>query len=81
MKTRIDNIAVDGEGHVLPYGPDEVQAIVNRAFDDPDCHVLAIVMQKKDDLMVQVLGPPSRDVLRALEQTTRAYKSVMRGHA
>lgn len=73
-----DNMAVDGEGRTLPFSPDEVQAIVQRALKEG--HVLAAVMQVDGDLMVHVFGPPSAEVLHAFETVTQAYRRVLEGH-
>ena len=73
------DMAVDADGHPLPYSPTEVRAIVQQALDEGD--VLAVVMRTKDDdLAVQVFGPPSHKLLTILEQATHAYRRVLKGH-
>ena len=73
-----DNMAIDGEGRTLPYSPAEVQAIVQRALKEGN--VLAAVMRVDEDLMVQIFGPPSREVLDAFETVVQAYRRVLEGH-
>lgn len=73
-----NNMAVDGEGRSLPYSPAEVEAIVQRALKEGN--VLAAVMRVDGDLMVQVFGPPRREVLHAFETLVRAYHRVLEGH-
>jgi hypothetical protein len=74
------NMAIDDQGHVLPYGPEQVRAIVQKALNDPTSEILAIVLRVKDDLMVQVMGPPSRELLNILEMTARSYRNALRDH-
>jgi hypothetical protein len=71
------DMAVDGTGKPLPYTPDQVQAIVHQALADGQ--ILAAIVRKGDDLMVQVFGPPSQEILDVLLETVRAYRVVLRG--
>lgn len=75
-----DNMAVDADGHPLAYGPEEVRAIVLKMIDEGE--IMAVVVRAHSgDLAVQVFGPPSRDLLGALETATDAYRRVLKGHA
>ncbi len=73
-----DIMAVDDEGRTLPYSPAEVHAIVQRSLKEGN--VLAAVMRVDGNLMVQVFGPPSTEVLHAFETVVRAYRRVLEGH-
>ncbi len=73
-----DDIAIDQDGHPLPYGPDEVQRIVQRALEQGD--VLAAVFKTGGDLAIQVFGPPSQEIADALDIAARAYREALRGH-
>lgn len=69
--------ALDGKGHRLPYSSDQVREIVASAVDDPDAELLVAIFKKGEDLMVQVWGEPSKEILDCLEQTARAYRSAV----
>lgn len=74
-----DDMAVDGDGNPLPYAPAEVRQIVLKMIDEGT--ILAVIMHSRTgELGVQVFGPPSRELLDILEQTTRAYRRVLKGH-
>lgn len=74
-----ENMAIDEHGNPLPHSPAAVDAIVKRAFENGKLH--AVIMEDEHgNLCVQVLGPPSHDLLDALETTTRAYRRVLKGH-
>ncbi len=73
------NMAFDGDGKTLPYSSTEVQAIVERAIQEGRI-LAAIIEMPTGDLAVQVFGPPSRKLLEALETTTNAYRTAIRGH-
>lgn len=75
-----DSMAVDSNGMPLPYSSAEVDAIVHAALDKGDL-LAAIVRDADGNLCVQVLGPPSRELLEALETATTAYRRIIRGHA
>ncbi len=75
-----DSMAVDEHGNPLPYTSTEVDGIVHAALDKGRL-IAAILCDEHGQLCVQVLGPPSRDVLEALETTVAAYRRVIEGHA
>jgi hypothetical protein len=78
-KHRPDNIAIDSDGHVLPYDSREVRAITDKALHEGN--VLAVIMEMPDgNIAVQVMGPPSSRVLEALEITARSYRKALKGH-
>ena len=72
-----DSMAVDLDGRPLPYSPAQVQQIVDDAMDTGD--VIAIILRKGDSVMVNVLGPPSRQLLEELEQAVEGYRRVLEG--
>lgn len=72
-------MAVDSHGHPLPYSPEEVRAIVERAIHDGD--IMAVILRNPGgDFCVQVFGPPSQTLLNVLETTTNAYRRALQGH-
>src|SRR5882672_2543302 len=72
------NMAVDRDGTPLPFSPDEVHQISEKALEDG--HVMAAVIRlPTGDLSVQVFGPPSQELVDILEQTAKAYKRVLKG--
>jgi hypothetical protein len=78
-KPRRENMAVDQDGRVLPYDPEQAQEIVARMIAEGTIH--AVIVENADgDLGVQVFGPPSRALLNVLEAAAKAYANVLRGH-
>jgi len=74
-----DHTAIDSDGHVLPYTPEEVKAIVARALNEGN--ILAVLIEMKDgSLAVQVMGPPSMAIAHALETAATSYRRVLKGH-
>jgi hypothetical protein len=73
-----DDMAVDRDGAPLPYTPEQVRAIVTDALESGE--IQAVIIKKGDDLMVQVFGPPSRELLDVLETATRGYRRALKGH-
>jgi hypothetical protein len=71
-----DSMAVDGKGRPLAFSPSEVDEIVRKALDSGE--LIAVVLRHNDDLMVQVMGPPSAELRDALEEAARAYRAVLR---
>ena len=78
--TRVpDHTAIDEDGHILPYTPEQVMGIVARAVNEET--LLALIMEMKDgSLAVQVLGEPSTRLADALETAATAYRRVLAGH-
>lgn len=78
MAHRGPDWAIDTEGKSLPYSPDQVRQIVDRALTEGD--LLAVVSRMPSgDLAVQVLGNPSHEVAEALMQARLAYKRALEG--
>jgi hypothetical protein len=73
-------MAIDSEGTPLPHSSAEVDAIVARALEKGEL-IAAILKDEHGQLCVQVLGPPSRELLEALETATVAYRRILTGHA
>lgn len=73
------NMAVDAEGRPLPYTPEEVNRVSEKALQEGDI-IAAVIRLPTGDLSVQVFGPPSPDLVDLLAQTARAYKRVLQGH-
>jgi hypothetical protein len=74
-----DNMAVDEDGNPLAFTPEQTRDIVHKMIDEGEI-LAAIVRSKNGDLGVQVYGPPTRELLAILEQTTKAYRRVLKGH-
>lgn len=72
-------MAIGRDGNPLPYSPAEVRAIVLKMIDEGD--IMAVIVRVKDDLAVQVFGPPSAELLDVLETATQAYRRTLQGHA
>ena len=73
-----DDMAVDLDGHALPYTGAQVRDIVLKMVDEGE--IIAVILRKGDELGVQVFGPPSVELLEILETATRAYRGAVRGH-
>jgi len=72
------HMAVDEAGRPLALSPDQVKETVRRILDQGE--ILAAVVRMPDgNIAVQVFGPPSQDILGALETVTTAYRNVLRG--
>lgn len=73
------NMAIDGKGNVLPYTPEEVNTITNKAIDQG--RIRAVVTElPSGDYAVNVFGPPSQKLVEVLETTLAAYKRALKGH-
>jgi len=73
-----NDMAVDGDGQALAYSPEAVRAIVLKMVEQGE--ILAVLVRVEGQLAVQVFGPPSHELLDALETTCRAYRRVLQGH-
>jgi len=74
-----DDMAIDAQGHPLPYAPGDVRSILADIAQRGE--VLALIFRAANgDLGVQVLGPPSSEVLAALELATQGYRRALQGH-
>jgi signal transduction histidine kinase len=71
-----DDLAIDPDGRVLPYRPDEVRQIVLRMIDQGE--ILFVGVRVGDDLAVQAFAPPSQDLVDALEQAAHAIREALR---
>lgn len=78
-KVKREGLGFDLAGRPLAYSSDQVNTMIDRALEDPDAKLVLVILQKGDDLMVQVMGPPSRAILDQLEETTRAYRRIVHG--
>ena len=73
------DIAIDGDGHILPYSPEEVRAITVKALTDGNLAMIVTVMPS-GDYAVQVMGPPSDALADLLEQVATSYRQALKGH-
>lgn len=74
-----DSIAIDADGHPLPYTAEEVDAIVRKSIEEGD--LLAAVIKMPDgNLSVQVLGEPCEALADALDVVAKSYRVALRGH-
>lgn len=72
------DIAVDKDGRRLPAKPGQVRRFIDRAIDEGE--ILAVVIKTpKGDLAVPCMGPPSIEVLEALQAAAQAYGKAI-GH-
>ena len=78
----VGDMGFDVDGKPLPYGPKEVRKMIMDALDDPDAHLVAVILRKDNDLMV-VMGEPSRatleDLTHVLKSSIGAYRQILRG--
>ena len=73
-----DDVAIDSEGRILPYAPQEVRKIVMRLIDQGE--ILAVIVEHNDQIAVQVFGPPTQKLIDVLETALEAYRAAMKGH-
>lgn len=74
-----DNMAVDDQGHVLPYNPEEVRAIVDQAVDQGEL-LFAVFQMPTGEYGVSAFVPPSEKLVEILETAARSFKRVLQGH-
>lgn len=74
------DMAIDEAGRPLPYSSAEVRKIVRESLTDPNSELIAVILKHRGNLMVQVMGPPSQELVDILETTLRAYRTAARGH-
>jgi hypothetical protein len=68
----------DLEGRPLPMASDAVQQLVGRALDDPNSQLVAVILRNQGELLLQVMGPPTRETLQDLQQ---ALQTLVDGYA
>jgi hypothetical protein len=75
------DMGFDLDGRPLSWSPNDVRHRVMAAFDDPDSELVAVVLRHKGDLLLQILGPPSRetlaDIKRVLQQLIDGYQHIL----
>jgi hypothetical protein len=71
------NMAIGTDGNPLPYSPEEVKQVALKAVDGGEL-LAAVFRLSSGDLSVQVFGPPSHELVDALEQAVSQYKRVLR---
>jgi hypothetical protein len=80
---KIEDMAFDIDGRPLPHAPTDVRKMIMGALEDPDSQLVAVILRKGDELMIQVLGPPSRETLKQLEHVLKTaitgYRGILRG--
>jgi hypothetical protein len=79
MTAKRHGLGFDLDGQPLAYSSDEVNTMLDRAYDDPHTKVVLVILKKGGDLMVQIMGEPTRAILQQLEQATAAYRRILRG--
>jgi hypothetical protein len=77
------DMGFDAGGRPLPLAPDAVRELMTRAIDDPESELMLIVLRYRGDLLLQVMGPPSRGTLsqlhRVLQQLVEGYAHMLKG--
>ena len=71
------DMAVDMDGNPLPFSPAAVRAMVLEMLDEGT--LLAFVVQRGDDIGVQVVGPPSMALVELMEQAVSGLRKVVEG--
>lgn len=78
-----EDMGFDLEGRPLPMASGDVHRMVMRALDDPNSELVAFILRKDGDLMLQVMGPPTRETLKDIEQALRTlvtgYAHILKG--
>jgi hypothetical protein len=74
-----DSMAIDSDGRPLPYTSADVDAIVQKALNEGDV-LMAVLRMPSGDLAVQVLGPPSQELVEILETVAKSYRIAVEGH-
>lgn len=72
-----DRVAIGPDGQPLPLSPAEVQTTMDRIFREGT--LLAVLIETREGIAVQVLGEPSVGIVEALEAAARAYRVMLRG--
>jgi hypothetical protein len=70
------NLAIGKDGNPLPYSPEEVKRVTQKAVDDGEL-MAAVFRLPSGDLAVQIFGPPSYEIVEILENATSQYKRVL----
>jgi hypothetical protein len=74
-----ENMAIDEKGGVMPYSPEEVRAVAEKAVDHGDL-VLGVFEMPSGDLAATVFVPPSQKLLEILETLYKSFARVVKGH-
>lgn len=78
-----DHMGFDLDGRPLPMAPEAVQQLVLRAIEDPESQLVAVVLRHQGNLMLQIMGPPTRETLEdiqgVLQQLVDGYAHVLKG--
>jgi hypothetical protein len=77
---RPDAMGFDLDGTPLPMTSEAVNHKVDAAFDHPDSKLRIVVFTLHDELLVKVMGGPSRADLELLEQLVESYTKILKGH-
>jgi len=79
-----DHMGFDLDGRPLPMAPEAVRDLVVKALDDPESQLVAVVLRHQGNLMLQIMGPPTRetllDVQGVLQQLVDGYAHILKGH-
>jgi hypothetical protein len=80
MKPRDEShdMALDIDGHPIPMAPGEVRRMVLKLLDEG--RLLAFVVKHGDNVGVQVMGPPSIELVELLEQAVAGLRKATEGH-
>ena len=76
-ETTSHNMAIDLDGNSLPFTPHQVDAITHRMADEGT--LLASIWRVGNDLAVRVEGPPSQELLDAMERAVAGYRRALKG--
>lgn len=77
---RKGGIAFDHSGRPLPLSGDQVASETEAAFDDPNSKLLLCILERGEDIMVNILGEPSRATLTKLEEAVKSYRRIVRDY-
>jgi hypothetical protein len=69
------DLALDEHGRPLAMAPADVRKMVNKMVDQGT--ILAIVVELHGELAVNVLGPPSMDLVETLEHAVRQLRTAV----
>ena len=73
------HMGFDMDGSPLPMSSRDVQRRVLSALDDPGSEMILAILRHRGELVVQVMGEPSQDVLDMLTQARDSYARILKG--
>jgi len=77
------DMAFDLHGRPLAMAPTDVSRMVNEALEAKDSQLVAYILRHQGQLMLQILGPPTRETLEDIQHVLQTlidgYAHVLKG--